>query len=73
MYQSQHPQLTQKEKLYLQDQLNQEQVCLRKCNSYMNQIQDPQVKNTVQKVQKDCEEKVNFLNTYLQQAGFPQN
>ncbi|OWZ83754.1 hypothetical protein [Natranaerobius trueperi] len=73
MYQTQQQQLTQKEKLYFQDQLHHEQVCLNKCNTYLNQVQDPQAKNSIQQVQRDCEEKVNFLQNFLQQAGFPQN
>jgi len=73
MYHTQQRQITQKEKLYLQDQLHHEQVCLSKCNNYVNQVQDPQVRNTIQQVKQDCEEKVNFLQSFLQQSGFSQN
>ncbi|ACB85533.1 hypothetical protein [Natranaerobius thermophilus] len=72
MYHNQQ-QLTQKEKLYLQDQLSQEQVCLSKCNNYISQVQDPQVKNTIQQIKRDCEEKVNFLQSYLQRSGISQS
>lgn len=37
-------QLTQKEKTLLQDQLNHEEVCIRKYQSYAEQAQDPQLK-----------------------------
>ena len=73
MYQMQQRQITQKEKLYLQDQLHHEQVCLSKCDIYLNQVHDPQVRNTVDQIKKDCQEKVDFIQNFLQQSGFSQN
>lgn len=66
-------QLTQKEKLFLEDQLSQERVCLSKCQQYLNQVQNPQVQNTLEDIRNRCEQKVNFINERLSQAGFPQN
>lgn len=65
-------QLTQKEKLFLQDQLSQEKVCLTKCQQYLNQVQNPHVQNTLDDIRSRCEQKVNFINERLNQAGFPQ-
>ena len=73
MYNQSISQITQKEKLYLEDQLSQEQVCLSKCNQYLNQVQNPQVRNCIEDIRSSCEQKVNFISERLGQAGFPQN
>ena len=65
-------QLTQKEKLFLQDQLSQERVCLNKCQQYLNQVQNPHVQSSIEDIRNRCEQKVNFINEKLNQAGFPQ-
>ncbi len=73
MYNQTTSQLTQKEKLYFEDELHQEKVCLSKCQQFLNQVQNPQVQSCLQDIKNSCEQKVNFINERLNQAGFPQN
>ncbi|NPV52566.1 MAG: hypothetical protein HPY71_03475 [Firmicutes bacterium] len=62
--------LTQLEKHYLKEQLSMEQLCLAKCNNYLNQIQDPALKSVIQQTRDVCQSHVNTLSSTLQQAGY---
>jgi len=62
--------ISQPEKFYLQEQLRLEQLCLNKCNLYMNQIQDPALRGVVQQLRDVCQGHVNTITSVLQQSGF---
>lgn len=61
--------LTPREVLYAQDQLSKEQLCLKKCSIYSNQIQDPQLKGSVQRMIESCQRHVNALSGLVGQSG----
>ncbi|WP_041423907.1 ferritin-like domain-containing protein [Thermosediminibacter oceani] len=62
-------QLTQKEKLYLQDTLSHERVSVTKCNYYASQAQDPQVANMLRNLANREQQHIDTITNLLQQAG----
>ena len=59
-------QLSQKEKLLLQDQLKHEQVCIDKYRSYAQQAQDPQLKQLFNGYAQQEQQHYNTLEQILQ-------
>jgi spore coat protein CotF len=57
--------LTQKEKMILQDQKNAEQVCIEKYNNYASQAQDPQLKQLFQSYASQEQQHLDTLNQIL--------
>ncbi|WP_066637321.1 spore coat protein [Desulfolucanica intricata] len=57
--------LTQKERMLLEDQKKHEQVCIDKYNNYANQAQDPQLKNLFQSYAAQEQQHLNSINQML--------
>lgn len=57
--------LTQKEKMLLQDQKKHEQICIEKYNSYANQAQDPQLQQLFKQNAAKEQEHLNTINQLL--------
>ncbi|MDI9568708.1 MAG: spore coat protein [bacterium] len=57
--------LTQKERMLLQDQISHEKICIEKYNNYANQTQDPQLKQLLQTYARQEEQHLNTLNQIL--------
>ena len=62
-------QLTQKEKLQLQDALSHEKICVTKYNNYANQVQDQALKSLFQDLARREQQHVDTLTQLLQQGG----
>ncbi|HZK44084.1 MAG TPA: spore coat protein [Syntrophomonadaceae bacterium] len=58
-------QLTQKEKMLLQDQQKHEEICIEKYTNYANQAQDPELKQLFQSYAKQEESHLNSINQML--------
>jgi len=63
-------QLSSLEKHYIEEQLKQERLCLVKCNTFANQVQDPQLREVIQNLGQQCQQHVQTLSNLLQQSGF---
>ena len=50
--------ITPTESWFAHEQLSKEQLCLKKCGIYSNQIQDPQLKGSVQRLMDSCQRHV---------------
>ena len=59
-------QLTQKERLLLQDQLSHEKVCIEKYSNYAQQAQDPQLKQLFNQYASHERHHYNTINQLLQ-------
>lgn len=59
-------QLTQKEKLLLQDQKTHEEVCIQKYQSYANQASDPQLKQLFNSYAQQEQQHLDTVNQMLQ-------
>lgn len=59
-------QLTQKERLLLQDQLSHEEVCIKKYKNYAQQAQDPQLKQLFNQYAGQEQQHYNTVNQLLQ-------
>ncbi|MGI6318391.1 MAG: hypothetical protein ACOX1J_06655 [Dethiobacteria bacterium] len=46
-----------------------ESLCLKKLNAYSSQVQDPNMRNIIQQMSTQCQERANRLSSLLQQAG----
>lgn len=46
-----------------------EALCSKKLSIYSNQIQDPAMKNMLNQMSTQCQERANRLSSYLQEAG----
>lgn len=57
--------LSQKERMLLEDQKSHEQLCIEKYTNYANQAQDPQLKQIFLQNLKDEEEHLNTINQML--------
>lgn len=57
--------LSQKEKFYLEDHKNNEQICIKKYNDYANQTQSPQLKQIFLNNAKQEENHLNTINQIL--------
>jgi spore coat protein CotF len=62
-------QLTQKEKLFLQDTLSHEKVSVTKCNFYAGQVQDPQIANMLRNLATRGQHHIDTITNLLSQAG----
>jgi rubrerythrin len=62
-------QLTQKEKLYLQDALSHEHICVMKYNNYANQVQDTQLADTFRNLATREQQHIDTITSLLQQGG----
>ncbi len=58
-------QLTQKERLLLEDQKGHEEMCIKKYTEYANQTQDPQLKQMFQKHAQQEQEHLDTINQIL--------
>lgn len=58
-------QLSQKERMLLQDQKNHEEVCIQKYNNYSNQAQDPQLKKLFKSYAGQEQNHFNTINQIL--------
>ena len=63
-------QLSALEKHYIEEQLKHERLCLVKCNTFANQVQDPQLREVIQNLGQQCQQHVQTLSNLLQQSGF---
>ncbi|AZV56627.1 spore coat protein [Clostridium sp. AWRP] len=59
-------QLSQKEKMFLEDGKFQEEICIEKYNSYSLQAQDPQLKQLFTKLAGEEQHHHNIINQMLQ-------
>jgi len=57
--------LTQKERLILEDQKKHEEICIQKYTSYANQAQDPQLKQLFNKHAQQEQQHLNTVNQIL--------
>ena len=62
--------LTNKEKLVLEDQLYAEYLCMSKYKAYETQSVDPEIKYIFNLVHKQEEHHANSIKSLLQQGGF---
>lgn len=58
-------QLTQKERLLLEDQKSHEEMCIKKYNEYANQVQCPQLKQMFQKHAQQEQQHLDTINQIL--------
>ncbi|NRT80809.1 MULTISPECIES: spore coat protein [Clostridium] len=73
--------LTQKEKMLLEDQKSHEEICIQKYSNYANQVQDPQLKQICKNNEQIERSHLNTINQLLsgnvpqmnQQQGGQQN
>ncbi|MEA4882638.1 MAG: hypothetical protein VB144_03070 [Clostridia bacterium] len=61
--------ITQTESWFANEQLHKEQLCLKKCGIYANQIQDPQLKGSIQRMMNSCQKHLNALQGMVGTAG----
>lgn len=54
--------LTQKEKMLLQDQKKHEQICIQKYNQYASQAQDPQLQQLFNSLSEQEQQHLNSIN-----------
>lgn len=57
--------LTQKERMLLQDQLNHEKLCIQKYSNYANQARDPQLKQLFKTYAGQEQQHYNTINQML--------
>ena len=62
--------LTNKEKILLEDQLQAEYICINKYKTYAVQSVDPEIKYLFNLVAKQEEQHANTTKMLLQQGGF---
>lgn len=62
-------QLTQKEKLQLQDAISHERVCVMKYNNYASQVQDTEIASMFKNIANREQQHVDTLTKLLQQGG----
>ena len=63
--------ITEREKLYLTDQLKAEELCGKKVRMFMNQTQDPALQNILQQAGDQSQKHSNAIKGMLQEAGIP--
>ena len=61
--------ITEREKLYLTDQMKVEELCGKKVRMYMNQIQDPALQSVLQQVADQSQKHSNAIKGMLQESG----
>jgi demethoxyubiquinone hydroxylase (CLK1/Coq7/Cat5 family) len=62
-------QLTEQEKLTIQEQLMAEELCAKKVQMYLGQVQDPAIKGLLQQMADKGQRHVSTLNNMLQQQA----
>ncbi len=62
--------LTNKERILLEDQLRAEYTCINKYRAYAAQAVDPEIKYLFELVAKQEEQHANTIKMLLQQGGF---
>lgn len=62
-------QLTQKEKLHLQDALEHENICIKKYNNYANQTQDTELASMFTDLANNEQQHADTITQILQQGG----
>ena len=62
--------LTNKERILLEDQLRAEYICINKYKTYSAQSVDPEIKYLFDLVAKQEEQHANTIKMLLQQGGF---
>ena len=62
-------QLTQKEKMLLQDAVSHEQICVTKYNNYANQVQDTEISTMFKDLANREQQHINTITSLLQQGG----
>lgn len=62
-------QLTQKEKLQLQDAISHEKICIMKYNNYANQVQDTEIASMFKNLANREQQHADTLTKLLQQGG----
>lgn len=62
-------QLTQKEKLQLQDAISHEKICVAKYNNYANQVQDAEIASMFKNLANREQQHLDTLTKLLQQGG----
>jgi rubrerythrin len=62
--------LTNKERILLEDQLKSEYICINKYKAYSAQSVDPEIKYLFDLVAKQEEQHANTIKLLLQQGGF---
>lgn len=60
--------LTEKEKLYAKDQLRTEQLCAKKAGVYLNQVQDPALRDFLSQFGQKSQQHVQALQSLLGQG-----
>ncbi|SHH84893.1 Coat F domain-containing protein [Sporanaerobacter acetigenes DSM 13106] len=58
--------LTQKERMLLEDGKKQEDLCVKKYQAYANQVQDPQLKNLLTEIAGEEQHHYDMINQMLQ-------
>ncbi|WP_069650839.1 spore coat protein [Caloranaerobacter ferrireducens] len=58
-------QLSQKERMLLEDQRNQEETCVKKYQNYASQAQDPQLKQLFNKIATEEQHHYDIINQIL--------
>ena len=58
--------LTQKERMFLEDGKKQEDVCVKKYQSYANQVQDVNLKNLLTEIAQEEQHHYDMINQMLQ-------
>ena len=51
------------------DQYQAESLCSKKLNNYSNQCQDPNMKNMINQMSSQCQERATRLSSLLQESG----
>lgn len=62
-------QMTEREKLIIQEQLMAEELCAKKVQAYLNQVRDPAIQSLLQQMADKGQRHVNTLNSMLQQEA----
>lgn len=62
--------LTERERLSLEEQLKLESLARAKCDTYLGQCQDQELRGIVQGFRDSCQQHMDNLTRCLQDAGF---
>ena len=65
----QHTRMTEKEKLYIQDQIKSEQLCAKKAQLYQDQTRDQSIQGLLRQCTDKSQRHVDSLQTLLREAG----
>jgi hypothetical protein len=61
--------LTSKEKTYLTDALEMENLCIAKCGVYADQCQDSEIKNLISSISKNKRQHADQIKQIMGQSG----